>query len=88
MVNGSEYKQLEGKLIHLIATTLVLTFVVDYISGFLTVPKADHWMDAKRNLKDVNGILKFYIMYGRKEDFGLLSYTDLEKVQLIIGTPP
>ena len=75
-------------MIHLRVTTPVLTFVVDYISGFLTVPKADHWMDAKRNLKDVNGISKFDIMYGRKEDFGLLSYTDLDKVQLIIGTPP
>ena len=88
MVNGSAYKQLEGKLIHLIATTPILTFVVDYISGFLIVPKADHWMDAKRNLKYVNGILKFCIMYGRKEDFGLLSYIDLDKVQLITGTPP
>ena len=75
-------------MIHLTATTPVLTFVVDYISILFTAPKADHWMDAKRNLKDVNGILKFYIMYGRKEDFGLLSYTDLDKVQLIIGTPP
>ena len=80
MVNGLAYKKLERKLIHLTATTPVLTFVVDYISIFLTVPKADHWMDAKRNLKDVNGILKFCIMYGRKEDFGLLSYTYLDKV--------
>ena len=75
-------------MIHLTATTPVLTFVVDYISGFLTIPKADHWMDAKRNLKDVNGILKCYIMYGRIEDFRLLRYTDLDKVQLITRTPP
>ena len=75
-------------MIHLTSTTPVLTFVVDYISIFLTAPKADHLMDSKRNLKDVNGILKFYIMYCRKEDFGLLSYTDLDKVQLITGTPP
>ena len=67
-------------MIHLIATTPVLTFVVDYISIFLTAHKADHWMDAKRNLKDVNGILKFYIMYGRKEDFGLLIYKYVDKV--------
>ena len=75
-------------MIHLTATTLVLTFVVDYISIFLTAPKVDHWMDSKKNLKDVNGVLKFYIMYDRKEDFGLLSYIYLDKVQLITGTPP
>jgi hypothetical protein len=40
-------------LLYLTSTMLDLSFVVNYISRFMTTPKAKHWISTKRVLRNV-----------------------------------
>ena len=61
-IDDTTYRQLVGSLIYLFATRHDINFAVSYISRFMTTPKADHWMAAKRVLHYVKGT----------SDYGLL----------------
>eukprot|EP00253_Pinus_taeda_P027513 PITA_27513 len=54
-VDETLFRQLVGSLIYLIATRPDISFAVSYISRFMSAPKADHWIAAKRVLQYVPG---------------------------------
>ena len=75
-ISESLYRQLVGSLIYLIATRPDLSFVMRFISRFMTVPKVEHWTAAKRVLRYVKGTLDFGILYSRSKDLRLCGYTN------------
>jgi hypothetical protein len=75
-VNESVYRQLVGSLIYLTTTRPDLSFVVSFISRFMTAPKVEHWTATKRVLRYVKGTLDFGILYNRSKDPRLCGYTD------------
>ena len=62
-VDDTTYRQLVGSLIYLSATRPDISFAVSYISHFMTTPKADHWMVAKRVLRYVKGTSDYGLLY-------------------------
>ena len=62
------FRQLVGSLIYLIATRPDVSFTVSYISRFMSTPKADHWIAAKRVLRYVRGTLDYGLLYTRSSD--------------------
>ena len=77
-VNESVYRQLVGSLIYLTATRPDLSYEVNFISRFMTAPKAKHWATTKRVLRYVKGTLDFGILYNKSKDPRLCGYTDSE----------
>ena len=75
-VNESIYMQLVGSLIYLTTTRPDLSFIVSFISKFMTTPKVEHWTTQKRVLRYVKGTLDFGILYSRSKDPRLCEYTD------------
>eukprot|EP00253_Pinus_taeda_P003670 PITA_03670 len=53
LVEESLFRQLVGSLIYLTATRPDIIFAVSYISRFMSAPKVDHWIAAKRVLRYV-----------------------------------
>lgn len=76
VVDETEFRQLVGSLIYLTATRPDIYFAVSYISRFMTAPKADHWIVAKRVLRYVKGTSNYGILYSRCNDPKLIGYTD------------
>jgi hypothetical protein len=75
-VNESVYRQLVGSLIYLTTTRPDLSYVVSFISRFMTTSKVEHWTATKRVLRYVKGTLDFGILYNRSKDPRLCGYTD------------
>eukprot|EP00253_Pinus_taeda_P001646 PITA_01646 len=63
LVDETLFRQLVGSLIYLTATRLDINFVVSYISCFMSAPKADHWIAAKRVLRYVCRTLDYGLLY-------------------------
>ncbi|XP_057854791.2 secreted RxLR effector protein 161-like [Cryptomeria japonica] len=76
--NESTFRQLVGSLIYLTATRPDLSYVVSYISCFMTTPIAEHWIVVKRDLCYVKGTFDFDILYGRNKDLRLIDYIVLD----------
>lgn len=77
--NGTDatlYKQLVGCLMYLTVTRPDLMFVVCLISRFMSDPKEEHMMIAKRVLRYIKGTLDFGMFYGRSSKLNLVEYTD------------
>eukprot|EP00253_Pinus_taeda_P005139 PITA_05139 len=55
LVDETLFRQLVGNLIYLTATRPDISFAVSYISRFMSAPKANHWIAAKRVLRYVSG---------------------------------
>eukprot|EP00253_Pinus_taeda_P035347 PITA_35347 len=72
----SQSKQLVGSLIYLTATRPDISFAVSYISRFMSAPKVDHWIAAKRVLRYVRGTSNYGLLYTRSSDPILSGYTD------------
>eukprot|EP00253_Pinus_taeda_P027623 PITA_27623 len=75
-VDETLFRQLVGSLIYLTATRPDINFVVSYISRFMSTPKADHWIAAKRVLRYVRGTSNYGLLYTRTSDPILSGYTD------------
>jgi hypothetical protein len=75
-INESVYKKLVSSLIYLIATRPDLSFIVSFISRFMTAPKVEHWTVAKRVLRYVKGTIDFSIQYNKRKDPRLRRYTN------------
>ena len=76
LVDETLFRQLVGSLIYLTATRPDISFAVSYISRFMSAPKADHWIAAKRVLRYVRGTLDYGLLYTRSSDPTLSGYTD------------
>lgn len=76
LVDETQFRQLVGSLIYLIATRPDLSFAVSYISRFMTAPRADHWVAAKRVLRYVKGTSDYGLLYTRSDDPRLSGFTD------------
>ena len=76
LVDETLFRQLVGSLIYLTATRPGISFVVSYISRFMSAPKADHWIAMKRVLCYVRGTLDYGLLYTRSSDPILSGYTD------------
>jgi hypothetical protein len=57
-INESVYRKLVGSLIYLTITRPDLSFVMRFISIFMTSPKVEHWNAAKQVLRYVKGVRK------------------------------
>ena len=68
VVDESLFRQLVGSLIFLTAPRPDISFVVSYVSRFMTAPKTDHWTAAKRVLRYVSGTLDYGLLYTQKSD--------------------
>eukprot|EP00253_Pinus_taeda_P011698 PITA_11698 len=75
-VDETLFRQLVGSLIYLTATRPDISFAVSYISRFMSVPKTDHWIAAKRVLRYVRGTSDYGLLYTRTFDPILSGYTD------------
>ena len=75
-VDGTTYRQLIGSLIYLSATRLDISFTVNYISRFMTAPKVDHWMAAKRVLRYVKSTSDYGLLYSRSSNPKLSGFID------------
>eukprot|EP00253_Pinus_taeda_P024360 PITA_24360 len=76
LVDETLFRQLVGNLIYLTATKPDISFAVSYISRFMSAPKADHWIAAKRVLRYVHGTSDYGLLYTRSSDPILSGYTD------------
>eukprot|EP00253_Pinus_taeda_P021899 PITA_21899 len=75
-VDETLFRQLVGNLIYLTATRPDISFAVSYISRFMSAPKADHWIAAKRVLRYVRDTSDYGLLYTRNSDPILSAYTD------------
>eukprot|EP00253_Pinus_taeda_P029216 PITA_29216 len=75
-VDETLFRQLVGSLIYLTATKPDISFSVSYISRFMSAPKVDHWIAAKRVLRYVRGTSDYGLLYTRNSDPILSGYTD------------
>eukprot|EP00253_Pinus_taeda_P032435 PITA_32435 len=82
-VDETLFRQLVGSLIYLTATIPDISFAVSYISRFMSAPKADHWIAAKRVLRYVRGTSDYGLLYTCSSDPILSGYTDSDWVGLI-----
>eukprot|EP00253_Pinus_taeda_P004541 PITA_04541 len=76
LVDETLFRQLVGSLIYLTATRPDISFAVSYISRFMSTPKANHWVAAKRVLRYVHGTPDHKLLYTRSSDPILSGYTD------------
>jgi len=72
IVDVTLYKQLVGCLMYLMVTRLDLMFVVCLVSRFMSDPKKEHMLMAKRILRYVKGTHDFGVFYGRSSKMNLL----------------
>eukprot|EP00253_Pinus_taeda_P026732 PITA_26732 len=75
-VDETLFRKLVGSLIYLTATRPDISFAVSYISRFMSAPKADHWIAAKRVLRYVRGTSDYGLLYTCSSDPILSGYTD------------
>lgn len=76
LVDETLFRQLVGNLIYLTTTRPDISFAVSYISCFMSVPKADHWIAAKCVLRYVRGTPDYGLLYTRSSNPILNGYTD------------
>eukprot|EP00253_Pinus_taeda_P033599 PITA_33599 len=76
LVDETLFKQLVRSLIYLTATRPDINFAVNYISRFMSTPKADHWIEAKHVLCYVRGTPDYGLLYTWSSDPTLSGYTD------------
>ena len=82
-VHETLFRQLVGSLIYLTATRPDISFAVSYISRFMSAPKIDHWIAAKRVLRYVRGTSDYGLLYTRSSDPILSGYTDSDWVDSV-----
>ena len=75
-VDETLFRQLVGSLIYLTTTRPDLSFAVSYISRFMSNPKTDHWIAAKRVLRYVHGTSDYGLLYTRSTTPQLSGFTD------------
>jgi len=78
LVDETLFKRLVGSLIYLTATRHDISFAVNYISCFMSAPKADHWIAAKRVLRYVSGTPDYGLLYTQSSNPTLSGYTDFD----------
>ncbi|GLJ11642.1 hypothetical protein SUGI_0173490 [Cryptomeria japonica] len=76
VVDEFSFRQLVGSFIYLTTTKLDISYAVSYISRFMSAPKVEHWVAAKRVLRYVKGTPDFDILYNRNKDPRLVGFTD------------
>jgi hypothetical protein len=64
-----------GILIYLTATTPDLSYVVSFLSRFVTMSMVEHWTATKGVLRYVKGILDFGVLYNKSKDARLCGYS-------------
>lgn len=74
-VNPTLHTSMVGRLIYFIATRLDLMYATSLVSRFMETSKETHWLATKRNLRYVNGIKGYGILYTASNDFRLVGYT-------------
>ena len=79
-VDDTAYRQLVGSLIYLFATRCDISYVVSYISCFMTAPKVDHWMTTKCVLRYVKGTSDYGLLYSQSSNPKLSGFTDSDWV--------
>ena len=75
-IDDTTYRQLVGSLIYLSTTRPNISFAVAYISRFMTAPKADQWMEAKRVLRYVKGTSDYGLLHSQSSNPQLSGFTD------------
>lgn len=75
-VDPTQYKQMVGSLMYLIATRPDLMFVVSLISRFMANPTHLHFAAVKRIIRYLKGTMEHKIWYKREGETGLVGYTD------------
>ena len=76
VADATIYQQLVGCLMYLTVTRPDLMFVVCLIARFMSDPKEEHFLIAKRILRYLKGTLEFGIFYKRSQEMKLIGYTD------------
>ncbi|CAM8906649.1 unnamed protein product [Rhodiola kirilowii] len=75
-VDGTVYKQLVGCLMYLTVTLPDLMYTVCLILRYMSNPKEEHMLIAKRALSYLKGTLDFGLMYQREAKMNVVAYTD------------
>ncbi|CAJ2655081.1 unnamed protein product [Trifolium pratense] len=75
-VDVTRFKQIIGRLMHLIATRPNIMFAVCLISRYMEKPTDVHLLAAKKVLRYVKGTMEFGVQYLKSEEHELLAYTD------------
>ena len=76
MADATLYKQLVGCLMYLTVTRPDLMFVVCLIARFMSDPKEEHMLIAKRVLRYIRGTVDLGIFYKRSSGLSVLGFTD------------
>ena len=75
-INATIYKQLIGSLMYLTATRPDLVYVVSLMSRFMASPTELHLQAAKRVLRYLKGAVDLGILYQKRGNGELITYTD------------
>ncbi|XP_071708988.1 secreted RxLR effector protein 161-like [Rutidosis leptorrhynchoides] len=75
-VDAIAYKRLVGSLMYLTVTRPNLMYVVSLLSRFMSNPKGDHPLAAKRVLRYIKSTFDYGLVYGKHSNQGLKVYTD------------
>jgi hypothetical protein len=75
-VDPTQFKQIVGSLMYLIATRPDLMFVVNLIARFMEHHVDTNMMEAKRILRYIKGTLELGILYRKGEQVDLIAYSD------------
>ena len=75
-VNATEYKQLVGSLLYLIATRPDIMYAVGLVSRYMENPMEMHLLTAKRILRYLQGTKDFGLFYKKGEKMELVGFTD------------
>ncbi|CAJ2658399.1 unnamed protein product [Trifolium pratense] len=76
IVDATNYRQIIGCLMYLLATRPDLTFSVCLIARYMEKPKEAHLMAAKRVMRYLKGTLNLGILYKRGDDLKLQGWSD------------
>jgi hypothetical protein len=79
--DATKYRQLVGILIYLTTTRPDISFVVGILSRFMQKPYEGHWSIAKKVLKYMKGIQNFGLKYSKVDDFNLIGYSEIRKME-------
>lgn len=69
------YRQLVGSLIYLTTTRPDISYAVGRVSQFMSQPKVEHWIAAKRILRYICGTIQLGICYALHDHISLEYFT-------------
>jgi hypothetical protein len=75
-VNATQFKQLVGSLMYLMATRPDLMYSVCLISRYMADPIEEHLLAAKRVLRYLKGTLELSVFYAREGAIELFAFTN------------